>query len=463
MNGVGNIIKSNDDPNKIAAELCEGGLLSSQELLRILSSNPDKVAELLNAMSKEEIKSASPENTWININTPISRILQGVLEKVPYWVLLIDKDYTIKYVNPPMYSISWDESHKLIWKNVQKDIELYLEIGLLDAIQSSCTNWEINYLYNIDYISKFWWKRTWRNFTVIPYDWMAMVMVEDITEKKKLKELLHQSNINTEFANSLWELSHLFSQVLTAINSYTHFWELQLEEISEIIQNLKDTWEFNSEIGKIESSTNSFKEIIEKIYAVCIKGEKMTRRFSEVRNIQKIKLKPLKVNEIFHNLGLWDWSTHNEVTFNINIQDPNVFVLGDRNHLVKAIANLIENSKEAIRWKGTITLDVSTIVADRNMTNTLKLTKEGEYLCISIKDTWSWIKEDDFKKIFKPFFWTSWDLNTGRWLGLFITQSIILKHGWNISVHSVWDKGTTFNLYLPVMDEGKIEIFTDEE
>ncbi len=74
-----------------------------------------------------------------------------------------------------------------------------------------------------------------------------------------------------------------------------------------------------------------------------------------------------------------------------------------------------------------------------------------EYVRIVIQDEGVGISEENLSKIFDPYFTTK-DMGSqkGVGLGLAICYSIIKKHNGYILVDSIPNKGTTFQIYLPV-------------
>jgi signal transduction histidine kinase len=75
---------------------------------------------------------------------------------------------------------------------------------------------------------------------------------------------------------------------------------------------------------------------------------------------------------------------------------------------------------------------------------------------ITILDTGSGIAPQHRKNLFQPFFTTKEDVGTG--LGLWITRSIVEKHGGSIRVKSrngANEHGTAFSIFLPL--DGKPE------
>jgi CheY-like chemotaxis protein len=74
--------------------------------------------------------------------------------------------------------------------------------------------------------------------------------------------------------------------------------------------------------------------------------------------------------------------------------------------------------------------------------------KKGNYVKIAFEDEGVGIPPENLQKIFDPYFTTKAD---GNGLGLAICYSVIKKHEGHITVESEIGKGTTFNLYLPIL------------
>ncbi len=70
-------------------------------------------------------------------------------------------------------------------------------------------------------------------------------------------------------------------------------------------------------------------------------------------------------------------------------------------------------------------------------------------ICIQIEDTGKGIDETLRHKIFEPYFSTKEDVvNLG--MGLYLVDKVIKEHGGFIEIKSETEKGTCFELYLPV-------------
>ncbi|MHA1819590.1 MAG: ATP-binding protein [Promethearchaeota archaeon] len=79
----------------------------------------------------------------------------------------------------------------------------------------------------------------------------------------------------------------------------------------------------------------------------------------------------------------------------------------------------------------------------------------GDYLKITISDTGKGIPKEIINKIFDPYFTTR---REGSGLGLAIIYSIIKKHDGFIEVHSEENKGTTFTLLFPAINDESVSL-----
>lgn len=103
--------------------------------------------------------------------------------------------------------------------------------------------------------------------------------------------------------------------------------------------------------------------------------------------------------------------------------------------LNQVFLNLMVNAAQAITTHGTLTLATGV---------------EDGWVWVSISDTGSGISQENIKRIFDPFFTTK-PVGKGTGLGLSVSYNIIAKHNGRIEVESELGKGTTFRIWLPVV------------
>ncbi len=123
-------------------------------------------------------------------------------------------------------------------------------------------------------------------------------------------------------------------------------------------------------------------------------------------------------------------------------------ITADANQLSQIMMNLLLNAAQATRDGGTITISADKV-------------KFHEMIEIIVSDTGEGIPADILPHVFEPFFTTKRGKGTG--LGLSISQAYIRSHGGDIRVESLPGSGTTVRMRLPIRQEGRPVLESDEE
>jgi CheY-like chemotaxis protein len=86
----------------------------------------------------------------------------------------------------------------------------------------------------------------------------------------------------------------------------------------------------------------------------------------------------------------------------------------------------------------------------------------GTYQRLMVSDTGHGMSPETLKRIFDPYFTTK-EPGQGTGLGLSVVDSVIREHGGAITVKSVPDAGTTFEVYFPIIVDKKISSEATEQ
>ncbi len=140
------------------------------------------------------------------------------------------------------------------------------------------------------------------------------------------------------------------------------------------------------------------------------------------------------------------------VQLKTNIAENLWTIMGDATQLHQVLVNLTVNARDAMPNGGTLTMTAENTVVEPNQENHPASAKPGFYVVIQIKDSGSGIPREILDKIFEPFFTTK-EMGKGTGLGLATVVGIVKSHGGFVQVQTEVDKGTTFLIYLPALED----------
>jgi signal transduction histidine kinase len=159
----------------------------------------------------------------------------------------------------------------------------------------------------------------------------------------------------------------------------------------------------------------------------------IVRRLRSFARLDEAELKDADINE-----GLEDTLTlvHHEIKHDIEVVKnfgdiPSVPCFPGR--LNQVFLNLLVNARQAIKGKGTVTIDTFA---------------EGGMVVVRVSDTGVGIAADNLKRVFDPGFTTK-GVGVGTGLGLSICYQIVQDHHGEISVESAVGEGTSFTVKIP--------------
>ena len=186
-----------------------------------------------------------------------------------------------------------------------------------------------------------------------------------------------------------------------------------------------------------------------------LKMEKELERTSRIiRNLldfsrqSEPNIRPVELNKVVeaalllvgHQISL------EKIRLEKNLDKQLPLVLADFDQIQQILINIILNATQAMPKGGNLTITTSVskgIKISESLKNPVR---------IDIRDTGVGISKENLSKLFTPFFTTK-EKGKGVGLGLPVVHGIIERHKGKIEVDSEPNVGTTFTIYLEVMDE----------
>jgi len=230
-------------------------------------------------------------------------------------------------------------------------------------------------------------------------------------------------------------IAHDFNNILFPIVGYT---ELTMDDIpadSQARQNLEE----------ILKATNRAKELVQQILTFSRQGGQ-ERKPLQVQFLIKEALKLLRA------------TIPSTIDIEYNVDEACGHIMGDPTQIHQVVMNLCTNAYHAMQETGgTLEVALKEVVISYEKSVEHVGMKVGRHLELMVKDTGHGMGAEVLERIFEPYYTTK-ELGKGTGLGLSVIHGIIKNHGGDISVSSLPDKGTTFTVYLPVIDDVDVEI-----
>ena len=252
-----------------------------------------------------------------------------------------------------------------------------------------------------------------------------LVMVFDITERKRLEEELRQSQKLEAVGLLAGGIAHDFNNLLTVIEGYAEM--IRADQAPEDVH----------------------RDSVEEILVAAGRAASLTRQllaFSRRQMLQPIRL----------NLNANVTSTQRMLSRllgeNIEIHTalaPGLWdVYADPGQMDQIMLNLCVNARDAMERGGTLSIETANVATDACDASLMPELIGGEYVRLSIIDTGHGMDEETQRHIFEPFFTTK-EVGRGTGLGLSTVYGIVTQSGGHIRVSSRPEKGSSFSIYLP--------------
>ncbi|MCD6352826.1 MAG: response regulator [Proteobacteria bacterium] len=248
-------------------------------------------------------------------------------------------------------------------------------------------------------------------------------------EKKELENQLRHAQKMEAIGTLAGGISHDFNNIITAIVGYGNLLLMRIDE--------KDS---------------SLKSYAEQILSAADRAVNLNQSLLAFSRKQLIEPKPININEGIKNVKkLLTRLIREDIQINLDLAEESLIVMADSGQIDQVLMNLTTNARDAMPDGGSLTIETESVELKKNFFKGDDDKNPGRYALLSVSDTGIGMDEETRGKIFDPFFTTK-EVGKGTGLGLSMIYGIIKQHKGYINISSEPGKGSTFKMYLPLID-----------
>lgn len=263
---------------------------------------------------------------------------------------------------------------------------------------------------------------------------------KDITERKRSEEerlkletqLLHAQKMEA-IGRLAGGIAHDFNNILTAILGYSDLLINQLNDENIIVKDVKE------------------------IKSAAERAAKLTKQLLIFSRKQVEQASVVELNEIIINAHrMLERIIGEDILLKIDTSSECGCVLIDPGQLEQILVNLSVNARDAMSGGGLLHIQTYAVDLDAEFCKSHHQAIPGQFNVIVVSDSGVGMDETTLMRIFEPFFTTK-PKDKGTGLGLSTVFGIISNNQGFIDVYSEVGLGTTFKIYLPRVENMKMD------
>jgi PAS domain S-box-containing protein len=257
----------------------------------------------------------------------------------------------------------------------------------------------------------------------------VVINSRDVTERNRLQEQLRQALKMEAIGRLAGGIAHDFNNILTVITGNIELARMDVNPEDPLAPHLDN-------IMKASESAAS-----------------LTRRLLAFSRKQIIEPRVLNLNDLVRNIRhMLGRLIGEDIRLSFALADHLGSVRLDSGQFEQVLVNLAVNARDAMPHGGRLAIETSNEHISTPRDAISSELRPGRYVTLAVSDTGYGISADNREYIFEPFFTTK-GKGQGTGLGLPTILGIVQQAGGVIECQSEEGRGTTFRIYLPLVEE----------
>ncbi len=267
------------------------------------------------------------------------------------------------------------------------------------------------------------------------------LIAENVTEQRFLEKQLRHAQKMEAVGRLAGGVAHDFNNLLMVIQGHT---ELLLDRTRE------------REVLKGTGSDDAwYMRKAEQIQKAAERAGALTRQLLAFSRMQVLQSKVISLNEIVTEMGkMLPRLIGEDIELEIVVHPHTGHIKADPSQIEQVVLNLAVNARDAMPRGGKLFIQTENVEIDEYFARLHPPMVAGPYIRLTVTDTGVGMDAETQAHIFEPFFTTK-EVGKGTGLGLATVYGVIKQSGGFIWVNSEKNKGTTFNVYLPRVQQAR--------
>ena len=262
-------------------------------------------------------------------------------------------------------------------------------------------------------------------------EWWAVGAVRDISGREKLETQLRQAQKMEAIGLLAGGVAHDFNNILSIIIGYASFLDAKITD------------------------GDPLKEKVSRILVAGEKAANLTQSLLAFSRKQSSVFAPCNINDLVYGFQkMLSRLLTEDIELRLNLSVEEMVVMADKGQVEQVLMNLVTNARDAMPNGGKILISTIPCELDEGFVKLHGFGEPGSYLLLSVEDTGMGMDEKTRVHIFEPFFTTK-EVGKGTGLGLAMVYGTVKGHNGFINVYSEPGHGTTFKIYLPMVEEAE--------